>query len=263
MGVSTIEELRQMRSSKQVMRVEEVLKLLADHGFEYRRSKHGTSHIFVSHSDFPEIPSFNVVGQTKKLRSQMDAIDACIQFLKILSENEAQEEFNEAVNAQEPKTETPIKIPKNYELLRGRKNPKLFIRHKEFPQMATEVEEPITQAWIDEYEKYLDKRLNDFKTLLDTAVSDFEFEMEQNPNGRIILTHPDNNTFAIFNPFTPRHENFTVIGKLEELLEWAKEDRENHTEQSATGTRKGSKAQGKSAHVKTGRRNQRPPAFTI
>jgi len=219
MNVKTIQQLKQIRSSGQIMRTDAVLTLLSNYGFETRRSKSGTSHIRIFHPDYPEIKPFNIVSGTKNRRSQQDAIDACIQNIELSSTIEIDTFEPVSENVIKPENKESVFIAEQFELIQGRKNPHLFLRHKQFPQIATQAFTPMTQEGIDQQIDYLLERVEKFESVLQKATEKSEFEIEKNPNGRMLLIHPHYPVMGVLNPFTPRLENYSVISEVQKLID--------------------------------------------
>ncbi|NCO03507.1 MAG: hypothetical protein GW903_04885 [Alphaproteobacteria bacterium] len=236
MARPTQQELEQKLRSKQIMRTDEVLSLLRQFGFEERRSKKGTSHILIWNPDYPELGTGTVVAGTKKRDSQFNAIKMCLHILEIESayaKKPLPEEGPEPINVigafAKVTTENPDP-PDDVEIIESPITQKTYLRHKQYPQIATEILGRDTSTIIDKC-AYIRNRVENLKAALDIAVHDCDFEMEQYSNGHIVLMHPAHaGISAVLRPFTPRHENWTSIKVVEKLIDDAVAKKEEYEE---------------------------------
>ncbi len=212
----SVDELKQMRLSGQIIRTDKLLTLLDQHGFATRRSGGGTSHIFVWNTDHPEIDTFVIVAETKNPIYQRVSIDACIQALELNSTPE--ENKLDVVAEFEAAAGNKFILPEEFEIVRGRKKPGTYLRHKKYPQIATELINYDRDKDISEWCDYLKDRAERLENVLTDAVENHDFERTNYPNGTIILMHPSHRVYAALYPFTPRLQNFTCIRKVEDCI---------------------------------------------
>lgn len=219
MSRATREELQALRRSKQAMRTEQVLTLARNFGYETRRSGGGSSHIVVWNPKYPELPSCNVIAGTKKLASERNIIDQCLQILDWEEQQLNQEDpVLEPISAFFDAAQTAINLPDDIELVQGRKNPGKFLRHRKFTQIATQINGNENQDTIIERCDYLRGRAKRLETVLDKAVEDYDFELDIYPNGTLILWNETHHVSAVLYAFTPRLENFSSIKHVEDVI---------------------------------------------
>lgn len=220
------QKLQEMRESNQIIRTEKLLAMLDQFGFQTRRSGGGTSHIFVWNPDYPEIPTDTIVAETKNPIYQRKVIDACLQTLKI-EEAHAGENYDDL---HEVEQENGYQVPSHLEVIQGRKNPKTFLRHKEYPQIAAELAGYQKGDDLSLQAEDVTNRAQQFAELLKDATDTYDFDRHDFPNGAIVLTHQAHHRNAVLYPFTPRHENYGARDEADTLLLNIMEEQEKYSQ---------------------------------
>ncbi len=210
-----------MRRSNQPLRTAKAENIL--NGFGFIVTKNGGSHAYVKHEHLSIQPFAIVIP----LQKQEDVffknliIDACLQVIEIENTCTEEEDLTPVVAEDFRESTTPAFIPRDeFELVRGRNNPGLFLRHRKYPQIATTIGGTETQEWIDNKQVYLLDRVKMFGGALGQAVN-HGFTRTDYPNGTIYLEHPEYGLERQLNAFAPRLENFTCISTVEDLVKRA------------------------------------------
>jgi len=218
------QELERIVRSKQIVRTDRLLSILRKYGFDTRRRSGGSSHIMAYNTLYQEIPVFTVISGTKKRDSQANAAKACLEVIRLDEEQNTDigDFFNRddvnVMGAFAKVTEENPDPPDDVEIIEGRKAPhKTFLRHIEFPQIATEILGDGTPPSTEQVD-YIRQRAEKLKEAICIATEEHDFEMTRYPNGTIILIHPCYEIDAALYPFTPRLENFTQISVVEDMI---------------------------------------------
>lgn len=198
--ISESELLRLLLRKNQPERSEALLAIAKDFGFSCRDAK--GSHIFITHPHYPEITGFNIKASSS-VRSHEEVIQACLKVLELESRDASlllEEAFVAAVQ------ETQLMFPKNYEIIAGRKITGLFLRNKQYPQIAVRLtdDEELKQSYLDQQVEILKKSVEHFAKVL----SDGQYEgldIQRLPSGTLKISHPFIETQMI-PAFMPRNE---------------------------------------------------------
>lgn len=231
MSYLSVDELKAMRGSSQLIRTERLKTILDNFGFSRRTSNTGT---WIWHTEHPEIAPFNLVSGTDNLRSQLDAIDACLQAIELeaTKEDHILEPTAPEAGATKAFTTTAqvdaFVIPDHFELVDSRRHPGPYLRHKKFPQIATTIKGYEPGADISTYCEYLDNRATDLEEVITRAEEDHDFEVYRYPNGLLVVTHTAHPITVALAPFTPRLENFTSIKLVEQAITIAEDNKADY-----------------------------------
>jgi len=227
----SVDELKAMRGSSQLIRTERLKTILSNFGFNSRTSNTGT---WIWHDEHPEITPFNIISGTDNLRSQLDAIDACLQAIELETTKEdhilelASKDTSLTAGFRASADEDTFVIPDHFELVRGRNNPGPYLRHKEFPQIATELSGYKAGQNVSDWCDYLDKRATDLADVIKRAEEDHDFEVHRYPNGLLVISHIAHPITVALAPFTPRLENFTSIKLVKQAIAIAEENKADY-----------------------------------
>lgn len=239
MGRLSEQELRQKLVSGQPMTVKDVINIIEPYGFKVRSSTSGSHTHCVSHPEHSDIKLGALVSNTKTLGMQRNAIRAC---LKILNREAEHPETINAKDGFDKASGTPpchvghfnqssvgeLDLPDNIEVIHGRKRAGLFLRHKQFPQIATEVEHYQPDYDLSDWLSYIEGRADRFQSALDEATA-HGFETKAYECGTLVLSHPKHNIELMLRPFKPRLSNYTSISLIEEAVSAVQLIEEDHT----------------------------------
>ncbi len=199
------------------MSSEEILGMLDQSGIRHRNYMGAVKSTYFWHPDHPEIQNTIKLG-TQNLAFQRIAIEACMTVASLESDSHATHGHNEYDVAKQDRRDA-YQIPEDLEIIVGRKIPGTYLRHKEFPQIATEIPggyEPGSD--LSDYATYVEGRAKVLEDLLAQAENEKDFERTDYPNGTILLMHQAHPVSLTLYPFTPRNQNFTVHGPLEDAI---------------------------------------------
>ena len=210
------QDLEEMLSSGQVIRTEKLLTILHQNGFSTRRPGGGSSHIFFWHPDHPDILADTIVAETDNPFYQRLAINACLKSIGL--RETAPENTMELVTHFHQSSTDAYTLPDHFEIVRGYKRRTMYLRHKQYPQLATELGAYRRGQDIGEWCDYLDGRAERLDALLRSAVDDYDFERTNYPNGSIVLMHPAREVNKVLHAFSPRIEKFRAIGLVEDAI---------------------------------------------
>lgn len=218
------EDLEHMkRAAGQPVRTDKLISILKSFGFEIRNN---ASHVIISHPEYNNIKVSNLVAGSKKRTNNKVVAWACLAVLDIEEpELEDDDDILEPVSlsaedfaaaADPEKIYHPI--PDDMELVRGRKNPGYYLRHKKYPQLATRLENYERGDDVSITAAYLNIKAEDLHTLVTMAVEEYDFDKIDLPGGAFTLVHKVAPNYGGFKPFRPRNENFSCVGEVETLM---------------------------------------------
>ena len=215
--MTSLQDIQALNASSQPIRTDRLFTMLKQCGFETKTSNGGSSHVTVYHPQRDDIDPFTLVVNSKDIRYKKLTLQACANALsEPLEDNHLEPATDIAFNS---KATDHYELPESFEIVRGRNNPGLFLRHKTYPQIATRLQLYQAGDDISEYCKYLEGRAEKLDAVINLAITEHGFEKTEHPNGMVLLSHPMSPVNRALYPFTPRLRNYSSISVVEELID--------------------------------------------